>query len=334
MNTRKETPKTALSRIYFIDRRIASGAYPNTRQLAQEYETSPSTISRDIDFMRAQLDAPIVYDHQRNGYYYTEKTFRLPAGFVGDKDMLALGMAKTLLSLYRDTPLYECARELLDLITTPLVASLREGARKPEETPWYESRVVVPQVASAPVSPEVWEVIIHGLRENRLITFEYQGAWDEDYRSRRVRPYQLLFDNGAWYLYAHAEDRAAIRIFSIARMRQATLTATTFTLPPDYEYRAYTDSYFGVFAGAQSCRFRVAFYDEAIVWVQDRRWANDQYIEEIAQGIVITFSSTQYEKVLEWVLSQGGNAHPFEPPELVQDWKAAIASMAARAEEE
>jgi hypothetical protein len=38
-------------------------------------------------------------------------------------------MAKTLLSLYRDTPLYECAGDLLDLITAPLVAPLREGAR-------------------------------------------------------------------------------------------------------------------------------------------------------------------------------------------------------------
>jgi hypothetical protein len=78
MNTRKETPKTALPRIYFIDRRIASGSYPNTRQLALEYETSPSTISRDIDFMRARLDTPIAYDHQRNGYYYTEKPFGYP----------------------------------------------------------------------------------------------------------------------------------------------------------------------------------------------------------------------------------------------------------------
>jgi len=77
MKDRKSIPKTALPRIYFIDREIASGKYPNTRTLAKVYETSIPTISRDIEFMRNMLSAPIEYDYTHKGYYYTEKTFRL-----------------------------------------------------------------------------------------------------------------------------------------------------------------------------------------------------------------------------------------------------------------
>jgi predicted DNA-binding transcriptional regulator YafY len=120
MNTRKELPKTALPRIYFIDRQIASGAYPNTRELAEAYETSEATISRDIDFMRTMLNAPIVYDSKQNDYYYAEKTFRLSAGYATAEEMLALGMTKNLLSLYHDTPLYETIRQLLEIIGAPL----------------------------------------------------------------------------------------------------------------------------------------------------------------------------------------------------------------------
>jgi hypothetical protein len=69
MRTRKELPRTALPRIYFIDRQIASLSYPNTRILAETYETSEATISRDIEFMRTMLNAPIVFDHAHNGYY-------------------------------------------------------------------------------------------------------------------------------------------------------------------------------------------------------------------------------------------------------------------------
>jgi hypothetical protein len=49
--------------------------------------------------MRDQLLAPIEYDTFKRGYYYTKKTFRLPAGFTSADDLLALGMARSIFSL-------------------------------------------------------------------------------------------------------------------------------------------------------------------------------------------------------------------------------------------
>jgi predicted DNA-binding transcriptional regulator YafY len=82
MRTRKKLPKTALPRLYFIDEEISSGRYPNTAGMAKKYETSQSSISRDIDFMKNSLGAPIEYDAKNRGYYYSEKTFRLPATYT------------------------------------------------------------------------------------------------------------------------------------------------------------------------------------------------------------------------------------------------------------
>jgi predicted DNA-binding transcriptional regulator YafY len=326
MKTRKSLPKTALPRLYRIDEMIASGKYPNTRQIAAAHETSISSISRDIEFMKNSLGAPIEYDAYRRGYYYTEKTFRLPGSFTTAENMQALGMAKTLLSLYRDTPLYSAARNLLESITAPLVDRRNPGL--------YENRIVVPPVAASPVAPDTWNIITMGLKENKVITFEYQGTYDEEYKPRRVRPYQLLFDTGAWYLYGYAEERRAIRIFSLSRMRRAALTAQTFTLPEDYDYCSRSDgSNFGVFAAEKKYRFSVAFYDDSVLWVRERKWAADQVIEETDDGVVITFSSTQYYKVLEWILSQGCYAKPLEPEVLVRDWKLHAAGMAKTAEE-
>ena len=181
MKTKKSFPRTSLPRIYFIDSRIASGAYPNTSTLAAEYEVSEATISRDIELMRDRLNAPIAYDALHRGYYYAQKAYRIPAGYASAQDMLALGMAKTLLTLYRNTPLHDAADHLLDSITAPLAA---DGASQ-----WYKDRIVVPPVASIIIPEGIWEPIITGLRENRVLTFEYSGIWDEDYRPRRIRPY-------------------------------------------------------------------------------------------------------------------------------------------------
>jgi predicted DNA-binding transcriptional regulator YafY len=337
MEDRKNLPKTALPRIYFIDKEISSGKYPNTKTLARDYETGTATISRDIEFMRDRLGAPIEYNYYHKGYYYTEKTFRLPAAFTSANDMLALGMAKTLLSLYQNTPIYKAARELVDSITAPL--------EEPDNTGWYEDRIVVPPVPSVKVNPEIWYTIGEGLRENRILSFEYRRSWYGGFKLRRVRPYQLLFDNGTWYLYGYAEERRGMGMFSLSRIRKIELLSETFTLPADYDVRIRNDgSYFGAYSSEKKWRFRINFYDEAALRVQERQWAADQVIEEIRansagaedrrsqpEGLTISFTSAQYGKVLELVLASGRDALPLEPAELVDDWLGNLRDMQRRA---
>ncbi|MCL2042796.1 MAG: WYL domain-containing protein [Treponema sp.] len=318
-------PKSALTRLFYIDQQIASGIYPNSRYLAEYLldkwgEVSVPTISRDIAFMRDRLYAPIEYDALNRGYYYSEKNYRIPMGFAGADELLALGMAKNILSLYRNTPVYEAANNLLNCITAPLAA---EG-----NSSWFENRIVVPQVPSASVVNDVWEPVTTALKENRILVFEYMGSYDEKYQSRRVKPYQLLFDTGIWYLYGYAEERKETRIFSLCRMKNIVVTTDHFSLPKDFDYRAINaGSYFGIFAGQKRYKFKIAFYDYSIAWVKDRKWADDQKISKADDGIMLTFTSTQFLKVIEWVLSRGCTARPLEPELLVTTWRYNIAEM-------
>jgi len=318
--SRISLPKTALPRIYRIDAAIASGKYPNSDDLARMCETSVSTISRDIEFMRDQLLAPIEYDTFKRGYCYTQKTYRLPAGFTSAEDLLALGMAKSILSLYRDTPLFEASNHLLESIITPIAS---DGNRD-----WLENRIVVPKIASAKVDRAVWELVIKGLKENRIITFDYLGTWDDDYKNRRVHPYQLLFDSGVWYLYGFSEERKETRIFSLSRIKNPALTTTCFLLPKNFCYCDYTgDSYFGVFLGEKKFNFSIECFDDAAIFATERQWAGDQKISYTDEGVLIEFTSSQYYMVLKWVLSCGGSAIPHKPKQLVDDWKRRIAEM-------
>jgi len=323
MKNRKTIPKTALPRIYFIDQAIASGTYPNTRTLAEAYVTGTATISRDIEFMRESMGAPIEYDFYRKGYYYTEKTFRLPAAFASAEEMLALGMAKPLFSLYRDTPIYASIRQLMENISAPLTD---------EQNPnWYEDRILVPPVPSVPVPPDIWHTITEGIRKNRILSFEYRSTWTSGYQARRVRPYQLLFDNGAWYLYGYAEERRGMRMFSLSRIRNINLEKETFIFPASADYRAHTDgSYFGAYSSEKKRRFRIAFFNDGAMRIKERRWAADQRIKETPDGVILSFTSTQYGKVLELVLSNGRDALPLEPVELVRDWQENVRDMQRR----
>jgi len=318
---RASIPQNALKRLYFIDREIASGKYPNQKFLAEKWENvSITTIGRDIDFMRDFQNAPIEYDAFHRGYYYTEPNFRIPMGFSGADELLALGMAKNILALYKDTPIYDAANHLLDSITAPLAAE--------NNSSWFENRIVVPKVPTATVAADTWSLITAALKENQVLTFEYLGAYDEDYKIRRVRPYQLLFDAGVWYLYGFAEERKSIRVFSLCRIKNIVLTKDHFTLPRDFDYRAgNAGSFFGVFTGQKRLRFKIAFYDYSVVWVKDRQWADDQKITETDDGVIISFTSTQFDKVVEWVMSRGCTAQPLEPESLVNAWRSNIDEM-------
>ena len=99
-------------------------------------------------------------------------------------------------------------------------------------------------------------------------------------------------------------------------------------MPKNFDYRSGDNgSFFGVFAGQEKYKFCIGFYDESALWVQERRWAEDQKIEGTEDGVVMTFTSTQYNKVLEWILSRGCTALPFAPEKLVNEWRRHAAEM-------
>jgi hypothetical protein len=111
-------------------------------------------------------------------------------------------------------------------------------------------------------------------------------------------------------------------------MMNPSLTGTCFSLPKNFDYRSgNSGSFFGVFAGKEKYKFCIGFYDESALWVQERRWADDQKIEETEDGVIMTFTSTQYNKVLEWVLSRGCTSLPFAPTKLVNEWRRHAAEM-------
>jgi len=324
MRERKKIPKTALPRIYLIDEEIASGKYPNTTTLAKKYECGTATISRDIEFIRDRMKAPIEYDYTRKGYYYTEKTFRLPAAIGSADEMLALSMAKNLLSLYKNTPIFDSAKFFLESISSPLGDT--------ESSQWHEERIVVPTIPSVQFSPEIWNCICEALKKNCVLSFDYRATWKSDYTLRHVYPYQLLFDNGAWYLYAYSKEGKGTRMYSLPRIRNIKIEKETFKYTASADFRFQIEnSFFGAYSEEKKRRFKIAFYNDGAMRIRERIWAADQRIKETEEGVILSFSSRQYGKVLELVLANGRDAVPLEPAELVKDWKENLKEMVKRA---
>lgn len=68
---------TVNDRIQWLHKKICEEAYPSAIDLSNKFSISRRQAQRDVDKLKTQLGAPIVYSYTHNGYYYSQK-FVLP----------------------------------------------------------------------------------------------------------------------------------------------------------------------------------------------------------------------------------------------------------------
>ncbi|MDR2467758.1 MAG: WYL domain-containing protein [Spirochaetaceae bacterium] len=304
-----------LTRLQLIDREIASGSYPTAAKLAKLCEASTTVITHDIAYMKEMLGAPITLDEKRKGLCYTQRGFKLPDHGITAEGITAFAKAKELLAAYRKAPQGAAAKQLVDGISAPFAG----------KSGWYENRILVQDIPHTPFDEVVWAVIALALRDNRELSFEYKGFTAIKFKPLRVRPSHLICEQGVWVLYAYDIEQKSPCTFLLSRMKKVCVSGTRFELPKDSV--KYDGHYFAVLSSAKKYRFRISFSKEAAEWVRDRTWAGDQTIREKEGGILIEFTSSQYEKVMSWMFSQGGLAKPLGPADFVEDWRARMKAL-------
>ncbi|WP_296329242.1 WYL domain-containing protein [uncultured Treponema sp.] len=312
-----------LERLSKIHTKIKSGCYPNSHQLAYDNEVSVPTISRDIEFLRERFGAPIEYDAAHRGYYYT-KNFDMPLNMVSAKDILTLSLTKQLLSQYEGSPIYN---ELSSIIS---MLSDFQGIGKSD----FLKRVAAPPLPKGVMNENAWNVVLECLQENMVLKFDYNGRWKTETTHRLLRPYQVLLQDGMYYVFGFDENadggKGGERLFNLSRMKNLENTKQSFELPEDFEFSSRCGGgRFGAFKEAEKVQYEIDFYDDARQFVKDCIWADDQKFYEIEEEntTTICFTSSQSTKVLEWVLSQGMKAKPIAPESFVERWKNEIRAM-------
>ncbi len=79
----------------------------------------------------------------------------------------------------------------------------------------------------------------------KTIVFEYHTIERDEVGSRRVDPYQLLYQGGQFYVVGRSHERDAIRVFRLSRIRAkvgyATKAEHDFQRPADFDPRAYAN---------------------------------------------------------------------------------------------
>lgn len=318
--------KTMLERLIIIHNAIKAGTYPNNMALRRLYAETigtkklpgEATINRDIDCLRVRFNAPIEYDRAKNGFYYLDDNFEFALNQISASDMQSLSAAKALLARFRGSPLYEEISGVIDFVIDTQAVGKSD----------FLKRIAVSPSPEMLVDEKIWAQICEAMKSNSIVEFDYNGRWRTETTHRRIRPYQLLLEDGVCYLFGFAEERGEERLFSLARIKNLTVTEENFTLPEDFEFASRAGGgKFGAFQGGVREKCTIEFYEDACAMVKERVWADDQKITESGDCLTISFTTAQTYKVLEWILSCGYKAKPLEPEWLVSEWRENIQRM-------
>ena len=309
--------KPQYRRLLFLHKKLQEKTYPNCRSLAEEWEVSAKTFQRDIDYLKYELNAPIEYDAQKHGYYYSEPNFSLPAMNISESDLFAICIAENALRAFKNTPLYKT----LSTVFAKIQDSLPE--KTSVQPSWFNDRILICPEPTTVIKPKNWETIAKALRDNRQLRITHLSPDRRKKTERTVNPYYLVNFKGEWYLSSYCHEREAIRTFAVSRIPGLQLLKDTFELPREMSRDTMFGDQMGIIWKKDFHKVRIRFSPVIAPYIREREWHPKQEIKDLKSGALdLSFTTNHLMEVKDWVLSWGPQAKVMEPKKLKDKIKA------------
>ncbi len=337
-----KTTHTQLERFRLIDSILSTGSIipfemilASLRLDLRDEFLSDSTLRRDIRYMRDELGAPLVYDTGKHGWKYT-KAYKLPSDNFSDDEILFLYLMKKLINQHsNDSYFYKAFDSLLSKVSPVRFPENKEdfeAEKKDSGCPSIFDRFCIPNRPKPVMEEDVGEKIFYAIKNNYLLDFTYNSKWEPEEKHRKIIPYQLVLDDGSLFLYgANYRHKNLPRLFKLAKMHNVeVITDKSFTLPENFRFHEEAEQgRFGAFQYDDYFTFKIEFYGEGRVFAREYIWSDNQIIEEDNErGVTtITFESSQWEPIHQFILAQRGNAKPLEPDWFVEEWKGYVRKL-------
>ena len=314
---------TKLERIYWIDEQIRANRYPNAHTVQAHFELRSIRIAyEDRKFMINRLGAPIKRDSTRNGWYYSDPTYFLPAIMLTSEEITAFFLGEQLFTRYLGTS-----------FETPLRLALNKIKQFLPENVSYDLQKEAAAFAftgggRAMVDPELLLELNEAIRSKHSIEMEYYSASSGQTNTRTVDPYHLHNIHGDWYLIAYCHTRREPRDFLTSRIKAHKRLPSTFQVVPDFSLNAYLETGFLAERATDPENIVIKFDEYQARWIRERQWHSSQQIEELPSGeLILHLRVGGLGEVKRWVMGYGSHAEVVEPESLRDEIKAEIKKM-------
>lgn len=210
---------------------LNSGKKVTAKQIAEKLELNIRTVYRYIDSLSTS-GVPIISDSGHNGgYSLMEKFHQAPLVFdIEEKKAL----------LYATTHAKDSGYPFGDALSR-VIEKLKLYSTQEQES-ILNRHIVGFEVANQHIDPNIRESIEQltiCIANELSIEIEYRTKSNEDYHSRLIDPYGILYWCSKWYIVGLCHLRGEIRSFRVDRIINMTQSTRVFARPKDFSAKEF-----------------------------------------------------------------------------------------------
>jgi predicted DNA-binding transcriptional regulator YafY len=209
-------------------RRVTAG------QLAQMFSVTERTIYRDMQVL-SESNVPIAASPGIEGGYELQSGYYVPPVMFTKEEATAIFLGGSFIERRHGSPFCEAIVSGLAKLET----LLPETARQPALVTKDNVRWDVTDHTPSPNQSGSLLLITEAIQAQQCVYLRYENEGIVSHRV--VAPYGVVYSDGKWYLIGYCHLRAALRMFRVDRIAEASLDPQTFERPEGFDLDAYTN---------------------------------------------------------------------------------------------
>ena len=305
-------------RIYKLENLLKSKSFITRKELEATLEVSRATLTRDIEFLRSQLNAPLVFDQALMAYRLENgndfgSTHELPGMWFNETEIHALLSMESLLESIQPgllTPHIAPLKQRLNSL-------LSQGNNIPDE---IRRRVLLLSATSRHLRLDHFETCSTATLSRNRLKLLHHDRHDDTLNRREVSPQRIVRYKENWYLDTWCHQREAIRTFSIDALHGAEIIDRPAIDLSNEELDVVLASGYGIYAGAEVSWATLRFTPWQGRWTSNEVWHPEQrsHFDEKGRYVLEVPYSAATELIMD-ILKYGPEVEVLAPDSLRQD---------------
>jgi len=272
---------SSFQRIYQLHCILASHTLPVSHQVLEErLECSRATVNRTIESLRLYFNAPLVYDRERNGYYYDAQdngVFELPGVWFDANELYALLTVQQLLEQIQPGLLGTQLKPIKDRLEKILASQHLDNQQ-------ITSRIRILSMMGRNTAIKHFQSVASALLQRKQLNIAYHSRSHDQQTERVISPQRLTHYRDNWYLDAYCHTRNALRSFAVERIISASSLDQAALEITEAALNEHFATSYGIFAGKAKQTAVLRFTAERARWVADEQWHPQQQGKFLPDG--------------------------------------------------
>lgn len=296
------------------------------KHIMDQLVCSKATANRMIETLRDNLNAPLEYSRDHNGYFYNQDStatpYELPGLWFSSEELHGLLICQRILQDISPGVLSRQIEALQQRINVML-------SREHSPQPVIADKIYFVAMSRRMHDDSQFKRIAAGLFSDKRMYIHYRARGQNRQSSERtISGQKLVFYRDNWYLLAHCHWRQSLRIFSIDSVESVQILSQDAKPVSERQQQEFLQSSYGIFTGKAEYKAVLEFTASRANWVADEHWHEEQQGEWLKNGryrLRIPFGDSR-ELIMD-ILKYGPDVKVIDPPFLKQAVKQQIDAM-------